>query len=314
MRPPRLAAAVGAAVLALTAFAAVSLPTPAGAAPTAACPPGQVPQRSSTRGPAGKRVTITVCVPGSSTPGGTPPGGHGRPSGGGDDDGNYTVCVPWEEAYPGHDPTGINQGEPGERAYLCIPYRDGRPVYGPYIPTWLGPGEEPPPSPAEVAADIWADVSGDLLDPEIAAFPAEGTPALIDVPTFVSVTNWQGEFTASDCDAATGTVCVSLTATPALTFDPGDGTGEIACEPGGTAYDPAGGTPQEQAARDGACAHAYTRRTGVAGRPEAWEATVSVTWSVSWAGAGQSGTLDPIALPYTFLREVQEVQSVGRDG
>jgi hypothetical protein len=318
MRRSRLVTAAGAAVLGLTAFAvAAPMASPAQAAPTApdapaaACAPGQVLQHRVTRGPSGKRVTIPVCVPGGTRPGQPNPGGPGDEGGGpADNDGNYTVCVPWSEAYPGHDPSLLTPGGPGEEAYRCIRHIDGAPVLGPYLPTWLGPDEEPPPSPDEVAADIWADVSGDLLDPDVVADPAVGQPALRTVPTFVSVANWQAGFSHNGCDQQTGTVCVTLTATPALTFDPGDGTGEIPCPDGGSVYDPAGGTPREQA--EGACAHAYEQRTGVEGRPEAWEATVTVTWTVTWAGAGQSGTLAPIALSGGFPREVEEVQSVGR--
>ena len=321
MTPSRLATAVGAAVLGLTAFAvAAPLSTPAGAtpaspdAPVAACPPGQVLQHRVSRGLSGKRVTIPVCVPGGRTPGNPNPGGSDDSGGGsGDNDGNYTVCTPWSEANPGHDPNLLVPGGPGEEAYQCVPHIGGRPVLGPYLPTWLGPGEDPPPTPDQVAADIWADVSGDLLDPVPDPDPAVGTPALIDVPTFVSVSNWQGAFSRSGCDEQTGTVCVTLNATPALTFDPGDGTGEIACPDGGTAYDPAGGTPREQAG-EGTCTHAYEQRTGVEGRPDAWEATVTVTWTITWSGAGQSGTLEPISLDGGFTREVEEVQSVGRDG
>jgi len=318
MRPSRLVAAAGAAVLGLSAFAvAVPLAAPALAAPaspdapTAACPPGQVAQQRSSRGPSGKKITITVCVPGGSTPGGPSGPGPGEGGGPGDNDGNYTVCVPWSEANPGHDPNLLTPGEPGEEAYQCVPYINGAPVLGPYLPTWLGPGDPPPPSPAEVAADIWADVSGTLQDPRAVGYPAEGTPALLDVPSFVSVANWQDGFDQSGCDDVTGTVCVTITATPALTFDPGDGADPIPCPPGGTVYDPAAGSPREQA--EGACAHAYPRRTGVADRPAAWRAEVTVTWTVSWEGAGQSDTLAPIALVDTFDREVEEVQSVEGD-
>lgn len=319
MRPSRLVRVAGATLLGLTAFAVaapLSAPAQAGPAtpdvPAAACPPGQVAQQRTSRGPSGKKITITVCVPGGSSPGQPDPGGPGdQGGGGGDNDGNYTVCTPWSEANPGHDPSLLTPGGPGEEAYQCVRYINGAPVLGPYLPTWLGPDEPPPPPPDVVAADIWADVSGTLQDPSVVADPAVGEPAIRTVPSFVHVENWQPAFSESGCDDQTGTVCVTVNATPALTFDPGDGSGAIPCPDGGTAYDPEGGTPREQAV-EGACFHTYPRRTGVEGRPDAWEATVTVTWTVTWAGAGQSGTLAPIALEDGFLREVEEVQSVGR--
>lgn len=326
MRPSRLARVAGATLLGLTAFAvAAPLSGPAQAgpatpeAPTAPCPPGQRLEHRVTRGPSGKRVTVPVCVAGGTTPGrpGEDGGGdEGGGSDGGDNDGTYTICTPWSEAHPGHDPSLLVPGEPGEEAYQCVPYSGGRPMLGPYLPTWLGPGEAVLPSPAEVAADVWAEVSADLPDPVVAADPAVGTPALLDVPTFVHVENWLDPYFEYGCDD-TGVVCVRLILTPALTFDPGDGTGEIACEPGGTTYDASMGNPRDVAAADGACAHAYPQRTGVPGRPEAWTGEVTVTWTVDWepdppSAGGGGGTLDPIPMPATFDREVEEVQSVGR--
>lgn len=320
MRRSRLAAALGGAALALTALA-VATPTTASAAPAApaapsACPPGSSPGTGVSRGPSGKIVRIPICRPGRATTTPTRPGDGSSGGGSGDNDGNYTICTPWAEAYPGHDPASMTPGGPGEEAYLCIRHINGAPVFGPYLPTWLAPGEEPPPSPAEVAADLLAVVEGELLDPDPVGYPAIGVAAVYDIPTFVSVANWQGEITQEDCDDATGTVCVQLTATPALTFDPGDGSEPIACEPGGTVYDPARGTPREQAEAEGACAHPYTRRTGTADRPDTWTAELTITWTVTWqqtAGGTEEGVLPDITTGSTFERVVEEVQSVGRE-
>jgi hypothetical protein len=59
-----------------------------------------------------------------------------------------------------------------------------------------------------------------------------------------------------------------------------------------------------------ACAHTYTRRTGVAGRPEAWPGTVTVTWDLTWAGGGRTGTLPSVTKSAPAPRSVAEVQAV----
>ncbi|HMG43811.1 MAG TPA: hypothetical protein VK611_20935 [Acidimicrobiales bacterium] len=284
------------------------------AAPSAACPPGQTPVTTAVRSRVtGKMVSVTICQGGSTTTGPTTPGDDGDGGGGGFDPDNYLVCNPWEQVNPGSEPWGKPEGaSPDIKAYQCVQYINGNPQYGPYIPQWLEPGEVPLPSPQEVAGDLLADVRGELLDPALVSDPAAGTPSLIDVPTFVSVSNWQEGFTRESCDP-TGAICVTLTAAPALTFDPGDGGAAVACEPGGTRFDPEGPSPREQADAEGACAHVYGLRTGVAGRPTAWEGEVTVTWSVSWAqtaGGGQTGVLADIPLAAALPREVEEVQSV----
>jgi hypothetical protein len=152
-------------------------------------------------------------------------------------------------------------------------------------------------------------VEGMLRQPTVATDPPAGEPSLIDVPTFVEVTNWQGPITLGP-ECVLG-VCVEMDATPTLTFEPGEpGAEAIECDPPGTRYDPDGAEPDEQAAVDGACAHTYTRRTGVAGRPARWPGEVTVTWEITWAGAGQTGEFDPIAMTADVPRTVREAPTV----
>lgn len=284
------------------------------AAPTLACPPGQTPVTTAVRSrTTGKMIRVTICRGGTSTPTPDTPGGDGDGGGGDFDPNNYVVCNPWEEVNPGSAPWGKPEGaSPDAVAYQCVQYINGNPVYGPYIPQWLEPGQAPLPSPQEVAADLLADVQGELINPDLVSDPAEGTPAVLDVPTFVAVDNWQDGFTRNNCDP-TGAICVELTATPALTWDPGDGSETVPCEPGGTRFDPEGASPRVQAEADGACAHTYRKRTGADGRPDAWAGEVTVTWSVAWRqtnGGAQNDVLPDIPLAATLDREVEEVQSV----
>jgi hypothetical protein len=202
--------------------------------------------------------------------------------------------------------------------------------------TWALPDEVgdltiAPPSPEQVAQDLLADVP--IEDPAIVVSPALDVAAVLDVPTFIQVTNWAGTQSQQDC-ATIAAVCVGVEATPTLSFDPSESdpaTGWTApvvnCEapgsqfdPGsglaGTAYDPAGPEPREQAGVDGACAHTYRLRTGVGQRPNQWSGSVRITWTARWwvTNPDQSGEFDPITMATDLPREVEEIQAPVVDG
>jgi hypothetical protein len=103
-----------------------------------------------------------------------------------------------------------------------------------------------------------------------------------------------------------------MTATPTLSFDPGDGSASIACDPPGSRYVPGGAPLDDQAV--GACAHTYRQRTGVEGRPREWPGSVSVTWAVNWTAPGATGQFEPLVFTAPFGRSVDEVSAVVVDG
>jgi hypothetical protein len=136
-------------------------------------------------------------------------------------------------------------------------------------------------------------------------------PPPVNTPTFVEVTNWQGQ--VGPIKHCLRGVCVGMVAEPQLTLDPGEpGADTRVCEDGGTAWDPNGGEPEEQAEAP-ACAHVYERYTGKNGRPEAWTAEVTITWQVSWQLGDETGDLDPFDLTTTFDRQVDERPAVVTD-
>ena len=116
----------------------------------------------------------------------------------------------------------------------------------------VAPGAEvaTPPSAEQVAADLWVETEAQLREPSIATDPPEGTSSIVSLPVFVEVTNWLGEQTPSTCVEG---VCVQITATPTLFFDPGEpGVVPLVCDPPGTRYDPDGAEPEVQASAPGA--------------------------------------------------------------
>jgi hypothetical protein len=174
-----------------------------------------------------------------------------------------------------------------------------------------------PPPPITVAQRYWAEVEGTLERPVLQTSPPAGSPIVVDQPAFFAVANWEVPTPPSECDTSTPvTVCVSLHFEPTLLIDPGEpGVPTFECAPPGSWYDPASAlTPVEQAS-DGACAHIYRQRTGVAGRPDSWDARAIVAWRVTWSSdqpvAGVGGSLGTHNLTSEILpRQVDEVQGI----
>lgn len=175
------------------------------------------------------------------------------------------------------------------------------------LPTWVAPGTPPVPSPQQVAEGLRVSVGALLHAPAVVADPPVGEESILRTATFVAVTNWEGE--VGD-DACVSNVCVTLTAEPSLSFDPGDGTDPIPCAGAGGTYQRGGPPPREQAEAEGACAHIYDRRTGVAGRPAEWAGEVTISWELQWRGGGQEGTFPDEELGTPLPRAVEEMQTV----
>jgi hypothetical protein len=167
----------------------------------------------------------------------------------------------------------------------------------------------PVATPADLAGIARGRIVGLLPQPLVATSPPAGTPSIVDIPVFVEVTNWTGVITQSEC---AGGLCVTVSATPTLTFAPGEpGSVPLSCRGSGTRYEPSGSSMDEQMSAEGACAYPYSLRTGIPGRPSAWEGSVSVTWRITWtASSGQSGVLPSVTRSTRVTREVAEVQTV----
>jgi hypothetical protein len=178
---------------------------------------------------------------------------------------------------------------------------------------WAVPGVPAGPvmTADELAQTIYARLEGNLPAPVVASDPPAGEAAIITYPTFVSVSNWTGTVTDEECDP-TGQLCVSVLATPSLTFSPGEPSAPtIACAGSGTSFVEDGSSSTAQAAAPGACAYAYQSRTGAGDRPTAWPGSVTVTWDLVWSStAGDGGPLPDVVKSAGVARQVNEVQTV----
>jgi hypothetical protein len=141
-------------------------------------------------------------------------------------------------------------------------------------------------------------------------------------------------------DTATGNsvgACVRVQLYPVIRWDPGDGSEAFECAAPGSVYATGGASPAEQAGEAAACAHAYSKVTGIEdpetgkARPDAWPGRVSVVWRADWdaclvhaapgsdqfaAGAGHEGNfVDSTAMNFDLTSLGQGVRpGTGRTG
>lgn len=236
------------------------------------------------------------------------PGGLARGGGGGGGSADRVVCA-WATI---PDPSGADPSvffdyglapPPGEVAVIwqALTCSDGRRAN---TLRWIRPV-----TPDVLASSIQGEIAGILAQPTINSSPPIGTASIVDVPVFVEVTNWTGDVVDSAC---AGGLCVTVTASPELTFTPGEpGSGTISCAGAGTRYDPDGPSVEDQASAEGACAYAFALRTGAEGRPPTWSGSASVTWTISWtASTGATGSLPAVTRTTQLPRAVREVQAV----
>jgi hypothetical protein len=302
-----------------TVLAATGLPGPAAAAPADHCPDPDNPFQVC--------VHDDLEVPGD--PGDPDPDDSTDPADNDVDDNGYDdgcYWVPFAEPLQS-DPSFRDQLHPGIPDDYVIEYYacNGGMVGSITNSTRARPPDEPADS-APAATAIPQAVLGEwararaseiLEQPEPVVTPAEAGQSVVGMPTFVAIGNWQDEILFDDirvCDPAFPALCVGLTATLTMTFEPGEpGAPPLLCTPPGTYFDddPAAPAPVTQA-QPPACAYTYTRRTTAGTGP--WVAEVRVEWDVAWYStnplAPASGALEPITRSATFLRTVDEVQGV----
>jgi hypothetical protein len=153
-------------------------------------------------------------------------------------------------------------------------------------------------TPAEVARLARAQLR--LPAPAIAANPS--SEQLVTLPTWLWLSSgWQQQ----SATASVPGVSVTAVARPtSLVWSMGDGA-VVTCSSAGSPF-PAGADPRS-ASPD--CGHTY--RSSSAGQPnDAYPVTATVHWSITWSGAGQSGTFPDMTTTATVAFRVVESQAI----
>jgi hypothetical protein len=136
--------------------------------------------------------------------------------------------------------------------------------------------------------------------------PPRGHDALVGLPEWFWIP--AGDWKSRSVTVTAGPVWATATATPVgLTFEPGGGLGAVSCAGPGTPYNRA----KAASAQHTACSYTYQQPS--AGQPgNAYQASVTVTWRVSWTGSGGAGgVLDAgLAVPVAFVLPVAQGEAL----
>ncbi|MFC5107569.1 hypothetical protein [Kibdelosporangium philippinense] len=245
------------------------------------------------------QVPSPACDIAAGSGGGSGSGGGPHHAGGGSG-GSGSETDPFAcRTVPADPPSGAQPEGPGGWFWvLCS--ADGKNRQG---PIWISAGSAAPIlSPAQVAEMARKRLR--LPSPTIAASPS-GTH-LVNLPTWLWLT---GGWAPSSATASVPGVSVTATATPkSVSWSMGDGT-TVSCRGPGTVYrtdsDPKSGSPD--------CGHTYhassARQTG-----QAFPVSATVHWTVTWSGAGQSGTFPGMTTTSNAAFRVAEAQALNNGG
>jgi hypothetical protein len=287
----RRAAVAAAAAMALVFLATV--PALAGGGPGTGGPFGlaQCGQSSSAQCTVTAGTGPAAGTPGTASPGGTT-GGAGTVAAGGTAAGGCSGTV--------------------NKTFGCIPA--GCTLTAQTVGCPIGvPGAAPPAggAPALSAPGVLAQLAVKYLqlpDPVIRSSPAPGALQLTRLPVWlwVAANVWQPQSKTAQVPGE----AVTATATPVLAaWAMGDGK-TVTCKGPGTAY-AAGDNPSAASPTCG-----YTYEASSAGQPGgAYKVTVTITWDITWAGAGGAGgALAPLQTVAAAEFQVAESQALNTSG
>ncbi len=192
---------------------------------------------------------------------------------------------------------GQPAGEGGWYQKVCYG-ADGQATTGFGGPEWIA-GAPPAVSPEVLARQARAK----LRLPEVIIKMNPPGDQLVNLPIWLALgpASWKSQ----SATASVPGVSVTATARPVkVAWSMGDGTTRT-CEGPGTAWTP--GTDPKAASPD--CGHVY-RRTSAGATGGAYTVSATVTWEVTWAGAGQTGTVPGLETTGQVQTRVQESQAV----
>jgi hypothetical protein len=165
----------------------------------------------------------------------------------------------------------------------------------PFVGTMLvstGGPNVPAVTPQQLAQIAIGDLIIPGLDPNTA--PPAGKDGLVGLPEWfwVAPADWHAVQTPP---VRAGAVWAIATATPeSIVINPGPGLASVSCKGAGTPYN--SGVPLSQQQTD--CSYTYSQPS--AGQPgNAYAASVTVLWDVSWFGSDDTGATVVLGRPVT---------------
>ncbi|MET8845991.1 hypothetical protein [Amycolatopsis sp. NPDC004625] len=169
-----------------------------------------------------------------------------------------------------------------------------------WLPDGTAPAEAALPSPQKLAEQARTQLR--LPSPHIEANPAGDK--LVSLPTWLWLD--RGSWATRQATAAVPGVSVTAVATPkSVSWSTGDGD-TVTCSGPGTPFEPGG----DASAASPDCGHTY-RRSSATAPAERFPVTATMHWTVTWAGAGASGTFPDLTTSATAAFRVAEIQALG---
>jgi hypothetical protein len=178
---------------------------------------------------------------------------------------------------------------------------------GPDLPTrqvlhWVANGVPALPDPEVLAAQAEAKLT--LPSPAIEASPAVGLAQVVQLPTWVWLP--QAQWTALSATASVPGESVTVTATPmSVAWSWGDGTTSL-CQGPGTPFTVG---VSNASAPSPTCGHTY-QTTSAQASGQQFTVTATVSWAITWSGAGASGTFPDLSTSGTVRWTVSQIQSI----
>jgi len=149
--------------------------------------------------------------------------------------------------------------------------------------------ETPAVTPQQLLVTAFGELRIPHLTPSTA--PPRGHAGLVGLPEWfwMSARDWHARMVT----VTAGPVWAAVTAAPiGLTFRPGAGLSPVSCAGPGMAYNPY----EPSTAQHTDCSYTYLRSS--TGQPgNTYQASVTVTWLVTWTGSGGAGGVLAAALP-----------------
>jgi len=252
------------------------------------------------------------------------PGGGGNPGGGGRSggrgctwDGQTIPCQDprfgsyvgdgcyWQVLNPpplapppaGEDPT---KGAWGTQS--CYPTPDSDWVN--QVIQWMGNGEVGP-TPAELAQQALAKIH--LLGAQIGVAPRSDGSGAVGLPVWLWTEVTPGTWGPQSASASGGGITVTITARASqIVWNMGDGQ-SVTCTNPGTPYTAGYGNSSSPT-----CGYRYSTASSTAAHPHGrYAITATTSWTVDWAGGGQTGVLNPTSQSQTSV-EIGEIQVIGQ--
>jgi hypothetical protein len=229
-------------------------------------------------------------------------GNGGSPGGGGGKITTSCTFTPLTEAQAKN--LGLAWPPPKGTSWALMDCPGGKTGAGPQAVLINNATAAPRITPQQLLQQALSELHIPTLRPDTA--PPRGKDGLVGLPEWFWVPT--GDWGARSVTVSAGPVWATATATPVgLSLEPGGGLPAVDCRGPGTAYESAKPASQQHSQ----CSYIYDQSS--VGQPgDAYQASVVITWRVSWTGSGGAGGVlnGGLVVPFSFALPVAQGEAL----